>query len=199
MEVKMKRLKKVLACALMVTLTFSAAAPKLEAASKFEAGSPTTSIEPEDKNNVTVPSGKVNTKKDGSVTLAGVKKTSKKFVKIPSSVTVYGVRYKITIVKANAFANARRATNIKLPATIKQINKNAFRGVTKLRILTLKGKKAIRIKKGAFNGINSRRVTVKVSRKMPKKQVKLLRKRLKKAGFRGKVKYILPVWYRLGV
>lgn len=189
----MKNLKKILACTLAVTLAFSSVVPV------FAAGSPTTSIEPEDNNNVTVPAGKVNTKKDGSVTLAGVKKTSRRYVRIPSSVKVYGVRYKITTIKANAFVNARKATNIKLPASIKKINKNAFRGVTKLRILTLKGKKAIKIKKGAFNGINSSRVTVKVSRKMPKKQVKLLRKRLKKAGFKGKVKYILPVWYRLGV
>lgn len=190
----MKILNKILACTLVAALAFGAAASAVQAA-----GSPTTSIEPEDIDNVTVSAGKVNTNKDGSVTLGGIKKTSKRFVKIPSSVKVYGIRYKITTIKADAFVNAKKAINIKLPATIKKINKNAFRGVTKLRILTLKGKKAIKFKKGAFNGINSSRVTVKVSRKMPKKQVKILKKRLKKAGFRGKVKYILPVWYRLGV
>lgn len=193
MRENMKRIQKVLA------LVLAAACVLGTAETAVAAGSPTVSIEPGEQDNVTVPPGKVNTKKDGSVTLAGVKKTSKKFVKIPASVKVYGVRYKITTIKANAFVNARKATNIKLPATIKVIKKNAFRGVTKLRIVTLKGKKAIKIKKGAFNGINTRRVTIKVSRKMPKKQVKILRKRLKKAGFKGKVKYILPVWYRLGV
>ena len=51
--------------------------------------------------------------------------------------------------------------------------------------ITLKGKK-VTVKKGAFKGVNTKKVTIKAS-KMNAKQFKAFKKALKKAGFKGKV------------
>ena len=65
------------------------------------------------------------------------------------------------------------------------IGKNAFAGCKKLTKITLKGKK-VTVKKGAFKGVNTKKVTIKAS-KMNAKQFKAFKKALKKAGFKGKV------------
>ena len=74
---------------------------------------------------------------------------------------------------------------VTIPATVVTISKNAFAGCKKLKKITLKGKK-VTVKKGAFKGVNTKKVTIKAS-KMNAKQFKAFKKALKKAGFKGKV------------
>ena len=69
---------------------------------------------------------------------------------------------------------------------VKTIGKNAFKGCKKLKTITLANKK-VTIKKGAFAGLNTKKITIKAP-KMSKKALKKFKKALKKAGFKGKVK-----------
>lgn len=72
--------------------------------------------------------------------------------------------------------------------TVTKIGKNTFKGCKKLRKIQYKPLKAIKFAKGAFNGVNTKKVTFVVSKKMKASQFKLLKKRLKAAGFKGKIK-----------
>ena len=178
-----KAMKKVLVCTLAAALTLGAAA------TAGAAGSPTTAKEPEAQTNVKATNGaKVNTTDDGTATLKAAKKSSKKSVTVSSTVTVNGVKYTVTVIGANAFANCKKATKITLPAQIKTINKNAFKGAKKLKTIVLKGKKSITVKKGAFTGLNTKKMTIKVNKSMKKAQLTKLKKALKAAGFKGTVK-----------
>lgn len=184
----MKAVKKILACTLAAAIALGGAN------AAYAAKSPTTSVEPEKQQNVVADSKmngvtpKVDTKKDGTAAISAIKKTDKKEVTVSSTVTVDGVKYKVTTVDAKAFANCTKATKVTLPATIKTINAGAFTGAKKLKTITLSGTKAVTVKKGAFKGVNTKKMTIKVSKKMSKKELKKLKKTLKKAGFKGKVK-----------
>lgn len=179
-----KAMKKVLVCAMAAALTLTTAAGASAASA-----SPSTSVKPVAKEDVKASNGsKVSTKKNGTATLGEVKKTNKKSVSVSSTVKVNGVSYKVTTIDAKAFANAKKATRITLPATITTIKAGAFTGAKKVKTITLNSKKAVTVKKGAFKGVNTKKMTIKVSKKMSKKELKKLKKTLKKAGFKGKVK-----------
>lgn len=177
-------MKKVLVCAMATALTLGSAG-EVSAATQ----SPVESVKPVTKKNVKAANGsKVDTNKKGTAILKSVKKTNKKSVTVSSKVTVKGVKYKVTTINAKAFVNAKKATKITLPDTIKTISKSAFTGAKKLKTLVLKGKKSITVKKGAFKGLNTKKITIRVNKKMSKKQFNKLKKALKKAGFKGKLK-----------
>lgn len=178
----MKAFKKVLACTLAAALALSAATVS------SAAGSPTTSVEPVKQKDVKVSQGKVDTKKNGTATLTQVKKTKAKTVTISSTVKVDGVKYKVTTIDANAFAKAPKATKVELPKTITTIKKNAFKGAKKLKIITFKNTKAAKVQKGAFKGLKTRKMTIRLSKKMSSSQKKKMIKNLRKAGFKGKIK-----------
>lgn len=65
--------------------------------------------------------------------------------------------------------------------------KNAFAGAKKLNTISMNVKKSITVKKGAFKGLNTKKMTIKVSKKMSAKELKKFKKVLKAAGFDGKV------------
>ena len=62
-----------------------------------------------------------------------------------------------------------------------------FTGAKKVKKIIVKGTKSFTVKKGAFKGLKSAKITVKVNKKMKAKEFKKLKKNLKKAGFKGKV------------
>lgn len=157
---------------------------------------------------------KVDTNKDGSASLSAVKATSAKKVTVPASVTVGNKSYKVTEVKANAFAKAKKATSVTLPKTVKSIKANAFKKNAKLKSLTIQnagqkltiqknaftGAKGLRkitiqitkasvltVKKGAFKGLDTRKITVKAGKKTKAKELAKIQKKLRAAGFKGKV------------
>ncbi len=129
---------------------------------------------------------RVDTETNGTAAVSLIEKTNKKSIVIAGTVTVKGVDYTVTRIRAGAFKNCRKATKITIPATVKKIDKNAFSGAKKLRTIVCKGKKAVIVKKGAFKGLNTRKIKFK-AKSMSKKQLKKMRKNLKKAGFKGTV------------
>ena len=98
-------------------------------------------------------------------------------------ITKVTINSKATVtVKAKAFNKSKvKQLTVKSKVTIK---KNAFKG-TKAKTLTLKVKKAklLKLKKGAFNGVKT--IKIKGASKAQKAKIK---KALKKAGFKGKIK-----------
>ena len=140
--------------------------------------SPTSSLVPVNAKNVAVSNGNtVDTK------------AKKSTATVPSKVTAKGVTYTVTVIKAKAFAKkAKKAKKIVIPATIKRVNKKGFTGTKKLKTIIVKGTKSFTVKKGAFKNVNSKKITVKVNKKMKAKEFKKLKKNLKKAGFKGKIK-----------
>ena len=137
--------------------------------------SPTSSLVPVNAKNVAVSNGNTVDKKSTAT--------------VPSKVTAKGVTYTVTVIKAKAFAKkAKKAKKIVIPATIKRVNKKGFTGTKKLKTIIVKGTKSFTVKKGAFKKVNSKKITVKVNKKMKAKEFKKLKKNLRKAGFKGKIK-----------
>ncbi len=157
---------------------------------------------------------KVNTKKDGTAALSAIKSTKAKKVTVPSAVKIGKKSYKVTAVEADAFKKATKAESITLPKTVKTVKANAFRKNAKLKTVNIKnagqkitlqknafaGAKNLRriniqitkassliVKKGAFKGLNTRKMTIRVNKKTKAKELVKIRKRLKAAGFKGKV------------
>ena len=129
---------------------------------------------------------KVNTSSNGTATVTAVKKT-KKSVSVASKVTVNGVKYTVTKIGAKTFANAKKATKVTLPATIKSIGAKAFTGAKSVKTIVINSKKAVSVSKTAFKGVDTKKMTIRVTN-MSKKQLKAFKENLKKAGFKGKVK-----------
>ena len=71
-----------------------------------------------------------------------------------------------------------------IPATVKEIGKNAFNGCKKLKTITFKGTNINKIGKNAFSAINN-----KVIFKIPAKKIKPYTKLIKAAGAPAKAEY----------
>lgn len=177
----MKSMKKALAVLLAATLTLGSATAAFAADTASATSAPAvaaTKVTDEAKNTV-------STKADGTATLTKVgNKTSKKVT--VDTVTVNGVEYTVTSIAKQAFKGTK-ATTVTLGSGVKTISKQAFKS-SKVTTVTLSGTKSITIKKGAFTG--SKVKTIKVNKKISKKEYNKLVKALKKAGFKGKVKKV---------
>lgn len=190
----MKGFKKVLAYALAATLT-------LASCSSVFATSPVTPNVPVTKDNVTVKTdsgvgtkniAKVNTKKNGTAAVKAVR--DKKSVIITAKVKVGKVSYEVTTIGAKAFAGAKKATKITINQPVKKITfkKNAFKGVgSKVKKVRIQITKANQFKADskAFKGLG-KDVVIKVDKRTSKAELKKIEKRLKAAGFKGKVKKV---------
>ena len=180
----MKKLLKEVAVLAMAAVVAVSSVSGVQAA----VASPTVSVVPVDKKNVAATDGNnVDTKADGTAEVNDVT-VSKNIATVPATVTVDGVTYTVTVIKAKAFAKtAKKAKKIVIPATVKRVNKMGFTGAKKVKKIIVKGTKSFTVKKGAFKGLNSAKITVKVNKKMKAKEFKKLKKNLKKDGFKGKV------------
>gem|GEM_PF-7030139 len=74
---------------------------------------------------------------DGSATISGIVATNKKDIKIPDTITVNGVTYKITAIEENAFAKAKKLTTVTIPSSVKTIGAGAFKNCKKLKEVKL--------------------------------------------------------------
>ena len=104
--------------------------------------------------------GTLDGKKVGKVTVVGLKTKSLKKVSIKSVIKVNGVKYKVTA-----------------------IGKKAFEKGKKLKKITIKSKYIKAFAKGAFKGLKKACVI-----KVPKAKKRAYTKKIKKAGFKGKIK-----------
>lgn len=178
-----KLMKKALVGILAATMMFGSVCTAYAAT-----GSATVAPAPTKQESVKADNGtKVNTSSDGKATVTAVKKTTKKSVSVASKVTVNGVKYTVTTIGANTFANAKKATKVTLPATITEICAKAFTGAKSVKTIVINSKKAVSVSKTAFKGVDTKKMTIKVTN-MSKKQLKAFKANLKKAGFKGKVK-----------
>lgn len=109
----------------------------------------------------------------GTVTAKTV--ASKKTVKIPATVTINGVKAKVTAIGNNAFKKAKKKlTKVTIGANVTTIGKKAFAGCRKLKKVTVKSKKLTKVGRKAFQGINKNAV-IKVPKKCRKAYTKLFK------------------------
>ncbi len=106
-----------------------------------------------------------------------------KVVSLPAAVNSNGITYKVTSIAANAFKNNKSVTKVVIGKNISNIGKNAFKGCSKLKTITIKSSKLTNKNVGAkaFAGIHAK-ATVKV----PKAKLANYKKLLKKKGLTGK-------------
>ena len=124
--------------------------------------------------------------KNPTVTYVKPKKNVKK-VSIPATITVKGVKYKVTAVSKNAFKNNKKVKQVTIDKNVKNIGKNAFYGCKNLKKVTIKTTKLTKktVGKNAFKGIH-KKATIKV----PKKKLDAYKKLLKNAGISKSVKVV---------
>ena len=113
------------------------------------------------------------------------KKGVKGMVKIPDSITVNHVTYKVTEIAANAFKNQKKIRKVVIPSGVSRIGKKAFYGCKNLKNITIKTTKLTKKRVGskAFSGIHAKAVI-----KVPKKKLSAYRKMLKARGAAKKEK-----------
>ena len=143
-------------------------------------------------------------------TVAFYKLNNKKATKIviPATVTINGIKYKVTAISDNAFNGCKKLKSVTIgkyvasignkaffkcsslkkvviPASVKKIGKKAFYGCKKLKSIAIKTKrlKSKSVGTQAFKGIYKKAVI-----KVPKKQRKVYKKWLRKKGVTKKMK-----------
>ena len=122
-----------------------------------------------------------------SNTVQYVKASSKKakIVKVPSTITVNGVKCQVTSIAPKAMKGNKKLTKVVIPASVRTIGAQAFAGCKNLKNITIQTpyltKKSVGAK--AFKGISDKAVI-----KVPKKQFKAYQKLLKTKGVSKKVK-----------
>lgn len=124
--------------------------------------------------------------KNPTVTYVKPKKNVKK-VSIPATITVKGVKYKVTAVSKDAFKNNKKVTQVTIDKNVNNIGKNAFYGCKNLKKVIIKTTKLTKktVGKNAFKGIH-KKATIKV----PKKKLDVYKKLLKNAGISKSVKVV---------
>ena len=125
---------------------------------------------------------------NGTVTVVKALKNTKTKVVIPASVKLDGYTFKVTAISAGAFKNSKNLKSVTIGSSVTDIGKRAFYKCTKLKKITFKGKKAPKIGKQAFKGIQVK-CGVTVPKKMTKKQFASIRAKMKKAGAGSRVIY----------
>lgn len=108
---------------------------------------------------------KVTSSNEKKPTVQYIASTSKnkKSVTIPKTVTVDGVKYKVTSVAKNAFKDNKKLTSVTLSANITEIGNNAFAGCTKLKEVVIP-KNVTKLGNNIFKGSGVKLVTVKTKK-----------------------------------
>ena len=109
-------------------------------------------------------------------------KKNAKSLTVANTVTVKGVRCKVTVVSANAFANMKKLTKVTLPKNVVSVGKKAFYKDTKLKTIKMNATAPKSVGKNAFKGISK-----KAKIDVPNKYKKTYKRLLKKAKYTGKV------------
>ncbi len=118
-------------------------------------------------------------KKNGTVSMIGVKNKKIGKVSVPSKVKIDGYTFKVTEVGAKAFKGCKKLKYARLGSNISKIGSKAFYCDKKLKKVTIKSKKLKAVGKNALKGVGKKTVI-----RMPKSKMKAYRKLLgKKTGF----------------
>ena len=146
----MKAVKKMLAAALAAAVAVTCVLPAYAAGSDIMGDKPVNDVGVISEPSASGVTATVNTSEDGTAKLDKVQKTNKKSVKVSQKVEVNGVKYTVTIITADAFAECEQMTDVTIPSTVTKIAKGAFRGADSLKEAEIKGKPVIKAK--AFSG-----------------------------------------------
>lgn len=184
-----KVLKKVMALALAAVLTIGTAVTSTAAAP-----SPTTGKKPVNQiadtdskgNNTKSPVYTVRTYDTGRARIIGAA-TIKENVTVPNYVKVNGVKYRVTSIGAKSLKNWKSVKKITLSKNIKTVHNQSFKSCKSLKTIVVKNTKNIWFLPDTFKGSNTKKMTVKFSKKMSKKTYAKMQKRLRKIGFKGKI------------
>ncbi len=143
---------------------------------------------------------------NGTVAYVKAKNNQATTANVPSKVTIDNITYEVTSISANAFRGNTKlkkviigknvssignsafegCTSLKsivIPSKVRSIGKNAFKNCKKLKSIQIKGNVLKKVGKNAFKGIHA-----KAKIKVPKKQLKAYKKRLKGKGQKKTVK-----------
>ena len=153
---------------------------------RISAGKPETSSVPKVGTTLKDPGSSliyIVSKKGKEVSLKG-DSAKKKTIKVPQTVSLEGIKYKVTAISANAFKGNKTLQKITIGTGITKIGKNAFSGAKKLKTVTIKSKKLKSVGNNAIKGINKKAV-IKVPKSRLKKYKKLFSK---KTGFKKPMK-----------
>lgn len=125
--------------------------------------------------------------KSGTVAFAGPANKKIKSVKIPDTVTIGGVTYKVTSIQPKAFSRCYGLNRVTIGKNVTTIGEKAFYKCTKLKAITIPPK-VIKIGKSAFEGCKKLK-TIKI------KTTKLTSKKVGSKAFKGtpaKAKVTVP-------
>jgi hypothetical protein len=117
------------------------------------------------------------------VVCTGIESTKIKKVVIPTTITIEGTVYKVTSIENGAFKNNKKITSIVIGKNVTSIGKEAFKGCSKLKTITVKSTKIKKVGRNALKGIE-KNATIKV----PKKKKTAYKKLLKGKGQKKSVK-----------
>lgn len=178
-----KTRKRILACTLAAALSLGTAVTSMAA------DSPVTSLKPVSATKVQTDNRfyTVDTTETGTLTITKAKATGKAKKTVTATLKVNGVKYRVATIGPNAFKSWKNVKTLILPGSVSLIKAKAFSGCKSLKTIVLKNKKATRVKKNAFKGLNTRKITINVKVKMTAKNYKKLQANLRKAGFKGKI------------
>lgn len=111
--------------------------------------------------------------------------TKKKTDKIPDTIKYRGVRYKVTVIKSKSLKTSKKLRTLKIGKNIRLIQKNAFYDSKINTVQFISKKVPIRIQKGAFKKSKVKKIFI--TKKMSKKNYKKFKKKLRNAGYKGKI------------
>lgn len=112
-------------------------------------------------------------RKNGTVSVSGVKTKKLKKAVIPETVKIKGVTFKVTAIRDKAFAGCKKLAKITIGKNVTKIGAKVFYKDKKLKLVTVKSTKIKKVGKNALRGIYKKAV-VKVKKKNYKKYKKLL-------------------------
>ena len=129
---------------------------------------------------------KVTSSNAKNPTVTYLKSTNKnaKSVKIPATVKINGITYKVTAISDKAFSGNKKLTKITIGSNVKTIGKSAFKDCSKLRNVIIKSNNINKIGSNAFKGTYKN-----IAFKLPKSKSKIYTKKIKKAGTPKNAKY----------
>lgn len=89
--------------------------------------------------------------KNPTVAYAGTTNSKAKTIKVPDTVTIEGITYKVTAIADNALKGNKTITKVTISKNVITIGKNAFNGCTKLKTVTI-GSHVTTVSANAFKG-----------------------------------------------
>lgn len=119
-----------------------------------------------------------------AVTVVGSTSKNAKTAAIPSTVTLKGVKCKVTVIGAKAFKNYKKLTRVTIGANVSKIEKEAFYGDGRLKTIKVLSKTVKKVYKNALKGISSNAVI-----QVPKGKLKTYKNLFKNAGQKSSVKF----------